>query len=296
MLGQLLISLREGFEAALITTIILAYLIRIDRRSLTKYVWIGVYLSIALSLLLGAAIWVTYGILSKQAQVLFEGVAAWVAVAVLSSMIYWMAIKGKRLKEEIEGKVREIVQEEVKVASVRSGVSAYLIQKRAVIAFITFSFIVVFREGLETVLFLTPFMLSTPVETLVGAAIGIGAALVLAYLFYKIGLKLNLRAFFYYTSILLTLLAAGLAGYGTHELIEYSESIGLELGWVAEPAYALNIPSDSMFHHKGAVGSIFAVLFGYTVKAEWLRLIVHATYLLIALPLLVYTYTIKRSR
>ena len=90
--------------------------------------------------------------------------------------------------------------------------------------------------------------------------------------------------------------AAGSAGYGTHELLEYSGSIGLELGWVAEPAYALNIRNESIFHHKGAVGSIFAVLFGYTTKAEWLRLIVHATYLLIALPLLLYTYTIKKSR
>jgi len=167
-------------------------------------------------------------------------------------------------------------------------------KKRTAIAFATLSFIVVFREGLETVLFLTPFMLKNLSDTLIGAAIGVAAALVISYLFYKLGMRLNLRRFFYYTSILLTLLAAGLAGYGTHELLEYAKSIGLELGWVAEPAYALNIPSDSIFHHKGAVGSIFAVLFGYTTKAEWLRLIVHATYLLITLPLLLYTYAIKR--
>jgi high-affinity iron transporter len=293
MLGQLLIALREGFEAALITTVILAYLIRIERRSLTKYVWMGVYLSIALSFLIGATIWVTYGILPKEAQVLFEGVAALVAVAVLTSMIYWMALKGRRIKEEIEGKLRSLVREEVMVVSGRSSVSAYLLQKRAAIAFITLSFIVVFREGLETVLFLTPFMITTPQETLAGAAIGICAAIILAYLFYKIGMTLNLRRFFYYTSILLTLLAAGLAGYGTHELLEYSESIGVELGWVAEPAYALNISSDSLIHHKGALGSIFAVLFGYTIKAEWLRLIVHITYLVIALPLLIRTYRKK---
>jgi high-affinity iron transporter len=147
MLGQLLIALREGFEAALITTVILAYLIRIERRSLTKYVWMGVYLSIALSFLIGATIWVTYGILPKEAQVLFEGVAALVAVAVLTSMIYWMALKGRRIKEEIEGKLRSLVREEVMVVSGRSSVSAYLLKKRAAIAFITLSFIVVFREG-----------------------------------------------------------------------------------------------------------------------------------------------------
>ncbi len=86
------------------------------------------------------------------------------------------------------------------------------------------------------------------------------------------------------------LLAGGLAGYGVHELVEYSGDIGVELGWLGEHAYALDIPENSLFHHKGAVGAIFAVMFGYTVKAEWARVIVHFTYLAIALPLVIWVY------
>ncbi len=272
MLGQYLITLREGFEAALIISIIIAYLTRVGYRPLVRYVWRGVYLSVALSIAIGLSIWFTYGALPKQTQVLFEGIAALVAVAVLSSVIYWMASKGRRIKAEVERKVESIIQR---------GVALPLT---------ALSLIVVFREGLETVLFLTPFFLADISQTLVGSALGMITSLILALIIFTIGMKINIRSFFYYTSILLILLAAGLAGYGTHELIEYAEASSIELGWLAETAYTLNIPSDSLLHHKGAIGAVFAVMFGYSVKMEWLRLIVHAAYLLVSLPLILYIY------
>ncbi|MGQ9780902.1 MAG: FTR1 family protein [Nitrososphaeria archaeon] len=89
---------------------------------------------------------------------------------------------------------------------------------------------------------------------------------------------------------MLILLAGGLAGYGTHELLEYYEENGFKVGWLSKPAYALAVPVDSPFHHKGVIGSIFAVMFGYTVSAEWARIIVHISYLTIALPLVVWVY------
>lgn len=103
-------------------------------------------------------------------------------------------------------------------------------------------------------------------------------------------MKINLRKFFYFSSLLLILLAAGLLGYGLHELIEYQEEIGNEVGWLGESAYNLNIAKDSIWHNKGIVGSVFAVMFGYTVKAEWLRVIAHVVYLAIALPLIILIY------
>jgi len=97
-----------------------------------------------------------------------------------------------------------------------------------------------------------------------------------------VGKKVNVRRFFYFTSILLVLLAGGLAGYGVHELIEYTGSSAW--GWLGQNAYVLSISPDSPFHHKGIIGSVFAVMFGYTVRAEWIRLIVHFTYLAAAIP------------
>jgi len=278
LIGQFLLAFREALEAALITAIILAYLARTKRKPLIRYAWYGVYLAVASSFVFGAFIWFIYGDLSGPAKALFEGVAALFAVFVLSSMIYWMANKGKELRKEVEKKVKDIVT------------------RGATLALTSFSFIVVFREGLETVLFLTPFLMDDAVGTLVGAFLGVVASLVLSYAVFVAGMKINIRKFFYFTSILLVLLAGGLAGYGVHELAEYSKDTGIQLGEVGKYAYNLEIPSESPFHHKGIIGSIFAVMFGYTVKAEWIRVVVHLAYLTIALPLVVWVYKREEPR
>lgn len=275
LLGQFLLAFREALEAALITAIILAYLARTKRNPLTRYAWYGVYFAIAASLVLGVSIWFLYGGLTGPSKPLFEGIAALIAIFVLSSMIYWMATKGKELKIEVEKRLEAMVT------------------RGATLGLTSFSFIVVFREGLETVLFLTPFMAVDAVGTVIGAILGVAASLALAYVVFVVGMKINIRKFFYFTSILLVLLAGGLAGYGTHELLEYFEDTGTELGWLGQNAYFLNIPESNPLHHKGLVGSILAVMFGYTVKAEWARLIVHFSYLIIALPLVVWVYRKK---
>ncbi len=272
LLAQFLLAFREVLEAALITAIILAYLARTKRNPLTRYAWYGVYLAVAASFVLGASVLLIYGSLVGPAKALFEGIAALIAVFVLSSMIYWMATKGKEIRMEVEKRLETIVT------------------RGATFSLTSFSFIVVFREGLETVLFLTPFLVDDAVGTLIGAFLGVMASLALAYAIFVVGMKINIRRFFYFTSILLVLLAGGLAGYGIHELTEYSKDVGIELGWLGEPAYALDIPENTLFHHKGAVGAIFAVMFGYTVKAEWARVIVHIAYLAIALPLVIWVY------
>jgi high-affinity iron transporter len=275
MIGQFLLAFREALEAALITAIILAYLKRTGKNPLSKYVWYGAYVAAATSVVIGVLIWLLYGSLTGPTKALFEGVAALFAVSVLSSMIYWMATKGKKLRSELERRVKDITT------------------RGATLALTSFSFIVIFREGFETVLFLTPFLLKDAAGTLAGASLGTGASLALAYVIFAFGMKINIRKFFYFTSLLLILLAGGLVGYGVHELAEYAEQTEINLGWLGEPAYVLNIPEDNPLHHKGVIGSIFAVMFGYTVKAEWARVIVHFAYLAITLPLVILAYTGK---
>ncbi|NJE04707.1 FTR1 family protein [Thermococcus sp. M36] len=265
--GAFLITFREALEAAIIVAIIIAYLRRTGRAGQIKDVWIGTALSVGVSLLLGIGILRLYGGLGEKE--LFEGIASYLAVIVLTTMIYWMATKGRNIKEEIESKVSTAI---------------------ASLALIGFTFIVVFREGLETVLFLTPFMTQNPSGTLLGLVAGLAGALILAYLIYGLGMRIDLRKFFYFSSILLVFVAAGLAGYGTHELIEWAEEEGYSLGVFASTAYDLGIPSDSVWHHKGAIGSVFAVLFGYSVSMEWGRVIVQFGYLLVALYLVLRAY------
>jgi high-affinity iron transporter len=273
MLGSYLLTFREVLEAALITAIILAYLTRSGGVVFKRHVWYGVYAAAAASAALGAVVWLVYGTIPEETQTLFEGIAALVAVAVLSSMIYWMATQGKRLREEIEQKLESI--------SFKTG---------AALGLALFSFIVVVREGIETVLFLTPFLIQDAPSTLLGFGAGLLSALILSYAVFKVGMNINLRRFFYFTSILLILLAGGLTGYGVHELLEYAELVKVDMGWLGSAAYSLNIPVESIWHHKGIVGSIFNVMLGYTVKAEWGRVIVHVLYLAIALPLTLKAY------
>lgn len=276
MLGQYLIVFRETFEAALVSAIMLSYLIRTGRNELTRFVWYGIYLSVGLSIGLGALISFTYGILPKPFQLLLEATAAFVAVIILSSMIFWMAFRGRNFKMEMEKRIENAVTGDT------------------IVGLVTVSFIIVFREGLETVLFLTPFLLNDTVATVAGTVTGTASALILSYGIFAAGMKINLRKFFYFTSLLLIFLASGLAGYGVHELIEYYEQNRFNLGWLAEPAYILNLPEENILHHKNIVGSIFAVMFGYTVEAEWARVIVHLLYLIIALPLTVWIYRRER--
>jgi len=273
VLGQYLIAFREVLEAALITSIVLAYLARTGRRGLSRYVWYGVLIATAASVVLGGGIFAFYGTLSEAYEQLFEGIAALIAVAVLSTMIYWMATKGKELKTEVEKQVESLTT------------------RGAILGLVSFAFVAVFREGLETVLFLTPFLVTDTVGTVAGFLLGMVTAIALAYAIFFAGMKINIRRFFYFTSILLVLLAGGLAGYGIHELIEYTGENAW--GWLGQRAYNLGIPSDNPLHHKGVIGSIFAVMFGYTVSAEWARVIVHLTYLIIALPLVLWVYRKK---
>jgi len=272
MLGQYLITFREALEAALITAIILSYLNRTGRRPLARYVWYGVYLAIAASLGLGVFISFIYGTIAKSFQLLFEAATAFLAVAVLSSMIYWMAVKGRYIKKEMEQRVEAVTT------------------KGSIIGLVSIAFIVAFREGLETVLLIMPFSLNEPVATFAGVVSGVTSALILSYGIFMAGMKINLQRFFYFTSLLLILLAGGLAGYGTHELIEYYEQIGFNIGWLGEPAYVLDIPVENILHHKNVIGSILAVMFGYSVSAEWARVIIHLCYLAIALPSTIWIY------
>ena len=231
-------------------------------------------LSAISGIILGLAIYTLYGVLPSSLQTLFESIASFIAVLVLTSIIIWMAKIGGRIKEEIERKVEK---------AIRTGTK---------LAFLSTSFVVVFREALETVLFLTPFVISETVTTITGIFGGVIIAILLSYVIYKLGMKLNIKKFFLYTSIIIILIAGGLAGYGTHELIEYLEITGVDVGWFGKKAYDLPIDKDNPFHHKNVIGSILAVMFGYTTSAEVGRIIVHLTYLAIALSLIIKAYKI----
>jgi high-affinity iron transporter len=244
-----LITLREGIEAALVISIILAYLNSIGRRDRHGTVWAGTGAAVGISLLAGIIIFATAGSLSETAEEAFEGIASLLAVAVLTWMIFWMRRQARYIKGDL--------QERVDLA----------LATGSTLALPALAFVVVVREGLETVLFLFSTIRTTAEGSLtlgyLGAFLGLVVAAVLGLLIYRGGIRLNLRTFFKVTGILILVVAAGLLAGGIHEL--------QEIGWLpGEAAKAFDI--GGALSDEGGVGAFLRAMFGYNADPSWLEL------------------------
>jgi high-affinity iron transporter len=209
-----LIGLREGLEAALVVSILIAYLVKSDRRELIPRIWTGVAIAFAISLGFGALL--TFGPrgLTFEAQELIGGILSIVAVGFVTWMVFWMAGAARSMS----GKLRRPLDD----AAGRGRWSLIVV-----------ALLAVGREGLETAMFLwaatqaTTSGAQSTTTPLIGAALGIVTAVAIAYLIYRGALKLNLSLFFTWTGAFLILVAAGVFSYGIHDLQEAAFLPGL---------------------------------------------------------------------
>lgn len=277
MFASFLITFRESLEAALIIIIILAYLKKIGKDELSRYLYFGAGAAILASLILAWVVQSVYGGLSGTAEKIFEGAAGLTAVIVLTYMIFWMSKHAHEIKEHLHKKVDVAISTGELV-----GISLT-------------AFIAVFREGLETVLFLTAAFILDPSGTLIGAVAGIAAVIGISIIMMKKIYELNIKKFFQYTSILLIIFAAGLAGYATHEFIEAGF---VKDTWLANEAFDINPPKNPdgtypLLHEKGSVGSVLKSLVGYDGNPEWLRIFVYLAYWVVVGTYFIMSYKIR---
>ena len=208
MLANYLIGLREGLEAALVVSILVAYLVKTERRELLGRVWLGVGIAVAASLAFGALL--TFGPrgLTFEAQELIGGSLSIVAVGFVTWMIFWMARAARGIAGDLRGRIDAAAEGSV--------------WSLALVAMLA-----VGREGLETALFLwaatqagTRDTATATWEPLLGAALGLATAVVLGYLLYRGAIRINLTTFFTWTGAFLIVVAAGVLSYGVHDLQE----------------------------------------------------------------------------
>ena len=267
MFANFLIGLREGLEAALVVAILVAYLVRIDQRQLLPKLWFGVGAALALSIGAGAALTFTSATLSDAGEELFAGLTSLAAVGLITWMIFWMARNARAIKAHLHGSVDKAVM--------RSGWAL------AVVAFFA-----VLREGLETALFLWAGMQSSgeTVEPVIGGLLGIGVAVAIGYLLYAGALRLDLQKLFFWTGILLVVIAAGVLRYAVHELQEVGVLPGVD-------EYVIDVTGT--LAPDSVIATFIRALFNITPAMTALEIIAWAGYIAIVMPLFV--RTVRRS-
>ncbi|MEU5312961.1 iron uptake transporter permease EfeU [Streptomyces sp. NPDC021562] len=256
-----LIGLREGLEAGLIVSILVATLVRAGARNRLPQVWTGVLAAIALAMSFGAVLTFTAASLSETAQEAFGGTLSVIAVAFVTAMVFWMRRSARSLSGEIKEKVTGAL-------AMGSGV------------LVVTSFLAVGREGLETALFLwtTAQAAGESAGPLAGAGIGLVLAAGLCWGLYRRVLRINLTKFFTCTGVVLIVIAAGVLGYGLRDLQEGGVFPG-------STAYALDL--------SGSVdaGSWYSTLLqgvlNITPTMTWLQVAGYAGYLAVVMTLFV---------
>ncbi|MFB7195324.1 iron uptake transporter permease EfeU [Streptomyces sp. NPDC056240] len=255
MFGNYLIGLREGLEASLVVCILIAYLVKTDRRDALRPIWIGIAIAVAVALGFGFAL--TFGSqeLTFEAQEALGGSLSIVAVCLVTWMVFWMRRTARHLKSELHGKLD---------AALQMGTAAL----------VATAFLAVGREGLETALFVWASVRASNDGThgpLIGVLLGLLTAVVLGWLFYRGALRINLAKFFTRTGGMLVIVAAGVLAYGVHDLQEAQF-----LGGLSSKAFDVSatIPPDSWY------GTLLKGVFNFQPDPTVLQVVVWLLYLI----------------
>jgi high-affinity iron transporter len=249
VIANLLIGFREGLEAALIVSILIAYLVKTGRQKDTVKVWLGTGSAVLLSIAAGLALSLAVATTPEGINELIAGLTSIAAAGFVTWMVFWMARQSRAYSAELKNQLEA--------------------KATGTFAVVSIAFLAVIREGLETSVFLwsTSRASGEGVVALWGAFVGLSIAALLGVLMYRGSIRLNLSKFFKFSGAALIVIAAGILSYGLHELQE----IGIISFW-NQTAYDLSnvIAPDSAIESilKGTVS--FSATPSILMVAVWL--------------------------
>ncbi|MDQ0161140.1 FTR1 family iron permease [Bacillus alveayuensis] len=276
-----LITFREALEAILIVGLIISYLTRLNANKYNKWVYLGVFLAIVSSFIVALIFQVVLtGFSSFGAEVYLKVGIMFASVLLLTHMVHWMKKQSKDINSDLQKKIQAVVT--------AGSASAMIIH----------SYLVVVREGVETVFYFAAISGGdiTKVFTSYGALSGLLMALLIGYLFFTGTMKISLKAFFNVTGVLIMFIAAGLLVQGIGILQDLGKMGSIITTPEGKPAPLYNIIEFMPEHYvdevhyerdtgkevmiSGQIGLFMAAMFGYShnpsfeqVAAYWLYFI-----------------------
>ena len=255
LFGSALIGVREGLEAAIVVTILVAFLVKSDRRDALKWVWLGVGAAIVMTVGVFLAIQFGQNTISGLGAEAVAGVASLIAVAIVTTMVLWMRRAAASMSGQLRGDMARALE---------AGAFAVL----------SLSFLAVGREGVETALFMVGFADAKTLWPLTGLVIGVLIAVAIAYGMYEGAVRINLAKFFTYTGAFLVVVAAGILSYGIGAL----QTVGWLPGLTSRP-----FDISSWFDWTSWYGQVVQGVFNVTPTPTWLQFLGWALYLVIVL-------------
>ncbi|MCZ4552629.1 FTR1 family protein [Gordonia rubripertincta] len=257
LFGSGLIGVREGLEAGIVVMILVAFLVKSDRRDALKWVWVGVGAAIAMVLIIFAVIHYGTSTVTGLTAEAIAGVSSLAAVVIVTFMVLWM----KRAAASISGELKESMARALEVGSG---------------AVVLLSFLAVGREGVETALLMVGYAENTSGSSwpLVGLILGVLIAVVLTVLLYQGTVRINFQKFFTYTGVFLVFVAAGMLAYAIRAL----QTVGWLPG-LSNTAFDLT----SWYDQSSWYGTILAGIFNFRPDPTVLQVVGWATYLIVVM-------------
>ena len=259
MFGSGLIGVREGLETGIVVMILVAFLVKSDRRDALKWVWLGV--SCAVGMVAAIFVVIHYGtstVTGLTAEII-AGVASLVAVVIVTGMVLWMRSAAQSISREL-----------------RAGMERAL--GLGPLAVTSLAFFAVGREGVETALLMVGYAENASGSNwpLLGLLLGIVVAAVLTVLLYFGAIRIDFARFFRYTGIFLIFVAAGILAYGIRAL-----QVGGILGGGSSPAFDIT----SSFDASSWYGTVAAGIFNFRPDPTVAQVVAWVAYIAIVLPL-----------